>query len=130
MTQNECEIWDLWIADTGATGISFARGRLNPTDVLLVHAAPPQLNVEVRSDAGAVLARGNDLLRTANSPIARLRRQGNRITREDIWPTAADCGTPVILPGGEVGMLQEWWNASTHQEWRWRVEFYNHRQTV
>jgi hypothetical protein len=127
MAQHACEIWDLWIADVGPIGISFARGRLNPTEVLLAHAAPQQLNIEVRSDDGEVLARGHDLLRTANTPITRLRRQGNEITREDIWPSEADYGLPVMLPGGEVGILQQWWNAPDHQEWRWRVELYNHR---
>lgn len=127
MAQNDCELWDLWIADSGATGISFARGRMQPADAVLVHSAPQQVNVEVRTDAGEMLARGNDLLRTASSPMARLRRQGKAIIREDIWPTEADYGTPVILPGGEVGILQQWWNDEQHQEWRWRVEFYNHR---
>lgn len=127
MTQNACQTWDLWIADVGPIGISFARGRLNPTDVLLVHAAPPQLNIEVRGDDGQVLARGSDLLRTSSTPMARLCRRGNEITREDIWPTEADYGTPVILPGGEVGILQQWWNDADHQQWRWSVEFYNHR---
>ena len=127
MTPNTCQIWDLWIADTGAMGISFARSRLALTDVLLVHAAPVQLNLEVRDDSGEFVARGNDLMRTASTPIARLRRQGSRITREDIWPTEADYGTPVLLPGGEVGILQQWWNDAEHQEWCWRVEFYNHR---
>lgn len=127
MQNKLCQIWDLWVADVGATGVSFARGRLDPTDVLLVHAAPAQLNLEVRDDTGTVLARGNDLMRTASTPIARLTRQGDTIVREDIWPTSADYGTPVLLPGGEVGILQEWWNDDAHQEWRWKVEFYNHR---
>jgi hypothetical protein len=61
MAQNACQVWDLWIADVGAVGVSFARGRLNPTDVLLAHAAPAQLNIEVRDDDGLVLARGQDL---------------------------------------------------------------------
>ncbi len=127
MAQNACHIWDLWIADVGPTGISFARGQLNPTDVLLVHAAPPQLNVAVLSDAGEILAQGHDLLRSASSPIARLLRQDQAITREDIWPTEADYGTPVILPGGEVGILERWWNDPDQQEWRWSIELYNHR---
>src|ERR671918_2488173 len=42
------ETWDLWFPDSGATGLAFARGRLDPTDVLWVHAAPPSLNVTVR----------------------------------------------------------------------------------
>jgi hypothetical protein len=92
-----------------------------------VHAAPKQLNLEVRTDEGEVLAHGNDLLRTDSTPITRLRRQGKSISRQDIWPTAADYGTPVLLPGGEVGILRQWWNDEKHQEWRWDVEFYNHR---
>ncbi len=127
MAQAELQIWDLWVADVGATGVSFARGRLNPTDVLLVHAAPAQLNVEVRSAAGQVVARGQDLPRTASTPIARLRCQGAQVLREDIWPGSDDLGTPVLLPGGEVGILQQWWNDPAEQEWRWQVEFYNHR---
>ncbi len=33
----------------------------------------------------------------------------------------------VILPGREVGQLLQWWNAEDGSEWRWQVEFYNHR---
>ena len=47
--------------------------------------------------------------------------------REDRWPTADDLGSLVILPGGEVGTLVEWWNAPDGSEWRWRLEFYNRR---
>lgn len=127
MAAKEQQIWDLWIADVGATGISFARGRLDSTDVLLVHAAPQKLNVEVRNSEGMVLARGENLSRTADTPMARLRRQGDKITREDIWPTGADLGTRVIVAGGEVGTLQKWWNDAEQQQWRWSLEFYNHR---
>ena len=127
MPGKERQIWDLWIPDVAARGISFARGRLDATDVIIVHAAPEKLNVEVRSDDGIVLAKGENLPRTANTPMARLRRQGDKITREDIWPTDADLGTPVIVAGGEVGILQKWWNDPGQQEWRWGLEFYNHR---
>ena len=127
MAHNLQQLWDLWIADVGATGISFARGRLDATDVLLVHAAPEKLNVEVRSSEGDFLAKGNDLVRTASTPVARLRLEGATITREDIWPTEADYDTPVLLAGGEVGILQMWWNDAQHQEWRWNIELYNHQ---
>ena len=127
MPAQEQQVWDLWIPDVGATGISFARGRLDATNVIIVHAAPEKLNVEVCDDQGNVLARGENLPRTTNSPMARLRRQGNKITREDIWPTEADYGTHVIVAGGEVGTLQKWWNDAGQQEWRWSLEFYNHR---
>lgn len=127
MATQEMHLWDLWIADVGATGISFARGRLNATETMIVHAAPETLNVEVRNGTGTVLAQGQDLKRTTESPMAKLRIQGNTITREDFWPTEADYGTPVIVAGGEVGILQHWWNDAQQQEWRWSIEFYNHR---
>jgi hypothetical protein len=59
--------------------------------------------------------------------MARLTRQGESITREDVWPTESALGQLVILPGGEVGHLLSWWNAEDGNEWRWQVEFYNHR---
>ncbi|GAC1348802.1 MAG: hypothetical protein NVSMB27_18000 [Ktedonobacteraceae bacterium] len=120
-------IWDLWIPDTAAQGISFARGRLDATEVLIVHAAPEKLTVAIYDDNGVLQAQGKDLPRTANTPMARLQRQGNEVTREDIWPTTNDQGLPVILAGGEVGILQQWWNDAEQQEWRWSLEFYNHR---
>lgn len=126
-SQHTMQVWDLWIPDVAAVGISFARGRLDATETLLVHAAPAQLTVEVLDEHGNRIAKGQDLPRTDDTPIARLRREGERITREDIWPTAADHGTLVILPGGEVGTLTTWWNAADHSEWRWSIELYNHR---
>ena len=121
------QTWDLWYPEAGARGLPFARGRLRATDVLLVHAAPPALDVEVRDDDGRLLARGAGLPRTTDTPIARLIRQGAGIVRADVWPEAVDLGRPVILAGGEIGLLREWWHAADGQEWRWLVEFYNHR---
>ncbi len=127
MTTAGCHIWDLWFPNAAAQGLSFARGRLDPTDVLLVHAAPEALRVEVRDDAGTLLAFGDQLRRTDERPIARLRREGGRVTREDLWPEPEDIGRPVILPGGEVGILMTWWNAPDGSAWRWQVEFFNER---
>ena len=119
------EIWDLWYPDAGAQGLPFARGRLRASEVVLVHAAPETLRVEVRDDRGAPIAQGDGLRSTAKTPITRLRRRGQTIEREDIWPEEADIGTPVILAGGEVGVLTVWWNADDHSEWRWSIELYN-----
>ena len=126
-TSPRIEIWDLWYPNAAAQGLPFARSRLDATDVLLAHAAPDALDVEVRTDGGQLLARGRDLRRTADRPIARLIRTDQRIERQDLWPEEIDLGRPVILPGGEVGILKSWWNAEDGSEWRWRVEFYNHR---
>jgi hypothetical protein len=53
---SEQQIWDLWIPDVAAQGVSFARGRLDATDVLLVHASPEKLTVQVYDDNRDILA--------------------------------------------------------------------------
>jgi hypothetical protein len=120
------QVWDLWYPLAGSQGVSFARGMTAPTEVMLVHAAPPVLRVEVRQ-GDRLVARGDDLRGDADMPIIRLRIAGDRVERTTIWPVSSDCGTPVLLPGGEVGVLRSWWNDEAQQEWRWTVEFYNHR---
>jgi hypothetical protein len=127
MVAHTHEIWDLWYPKAAATGLPFARGRVEATEVMLVHAAPPVVSVTVRDDDGRVLAHGTDLEGGNDTPIARLTRRGKQIVREDIWPGDDDIGRPVILPGGEVGRLLQWWNADDHSEWRWQIELYNHR---
>jgi hypothetical protein len=126
-TKSELQIWDLWYPQAGATGVPFARGRLATTNILWVHAAPPVLTVEVRTDEGQRIALAKDLIQTTSRPMTRLTLRGDQITREDLWPSQNDMGQLVILPGGEVGKLISWWNAEDESEWRWQVEFYNHR---
>ena len=122
------QTWELWFPEAGATGLEFARARIDPTQVLWVHAAPPTLAVTVRDGDDHVVARGEPLRRVGEQlPLTRLEKRGDRVTREDRWPTDADLGSLVILPGGEVGTLLDWWNAPDGSSWRWRVEFYNHR---
>jgi hypothetical protein len=121
------QIWDLWYPNAGSQGLPFARGRLDFTDTLLVHAAPETLRAEVRDEQGLLVASGDRLARTADRPILRLRIVEGRVAREDLWPGSEDIGRAIILPGGEVGILKSWWNAPNGSEWRWQVEFYNHR---
>ncbi|HZU77240.1 MAG TPA: hypothetical protein VFA70_10785 [Dehalococcoidia bacterium] len=120
------QVWDLWFPDAGAQGLPFARGRLDAAGVLLVHAAPAVLNVDVRDGEGRLVARGHGLRRTADRPMARLWIADGQVRREDLWPVS-EIGKPVILAGGEVGVLLSWWNADDGSEWRWRIELYNHR---
>jgi hypothetical protein len=120
--------WELWYPRAAATGLEFARARIEPADVLWVHAAPEALAVTVRQGDDRVIARGEPLERSGDAfPMTRLALDGASITREDRWPGDADLGTLVILPGGEVGTLVSWWNAEDGSEWRWRVEFHNRR---
>jgi hypothetical protein len=122
------QVWDVWVPDMAATGLSFARGRLDPHDVLWIHAAPEVISVTVRDGDDRVVARGDSLRRQGEQlPLTRLSRMGEQIIREDRWPTDADIESLVLLPGGEVGTLKAWWNAPDGSEWRWQVEFSNHR---
>jgi hypothetical protein len=55
------QTWELWYPAAAATGLEFARGRLDPTEVLWVHAAPERLAVTVREGDDRVIARGEPL---------------------------------------------------------------------
>jgi hypothetical protein len=48
------------------------------------------------------------------------------LRRAEIWPDEGHLGLPVLLPGGEVGILTAWQHADDHSWWRWSVEFSNH----
>jgi hypothetical protein len=123
------EVWDLWVPQVGATGLSFARSRVDAGaagDRVLVHAAPSMLDVTVRGNDGSVRAEGRNLARGEPGPMSYLVRRGDRITLEDGWPSDQDLGRLVILPGGEAGILRAWWHAEDRSEWRWQVEFSNH----
>jgi hypothetical protein len=111
----------------GAAGVEFARARIEAHTVVLVHALPAEVEVEIRADDGSLVARTEGLKRTQESPMARLRVEDGAIVREDLWPDDEHLGTVVILGGGEAGVLERWWNAPDRSEWRWAIELYNHR---
>ena len=123
------ETWDLWFPGAGATGMSFARARVDPAvagDRVLVRAAPESLEVVVRDDAGRVVASGQ-VRRGEQGPMSTLVREGPEIRLEDGWPTQDDVGRLVVLPGGEAGVLTAWEHAHDRTWWRWSVEFSNAR---
>ena len=126
MAEKTMQVWDLWYPQAAATGLPFARGRIDGADVMLVHAAPEVLEVKVY-DGDLLVAQGKELAATGDTPITRLTRRGDRIERADIWPGAEDIGRLVLLPGGEVGTLIQWSHAPDHSAWRWQIELYNKR---
>jgi hypothetical protein len=67
------------------------------------------------------------LERHQEGPMSYLVRHGQEIRLEDGWPTDADVGRLVLLPGGEAGILKAWWHADDCSKWRWQVEFSNQR---
>ena len=120
--------WELWYPGSGATGLSIARARIDPVDAVWAHSMPRTMAVTVRQGDDRVVARGEPLKRSGDYlPMTRLTIDGEAVLREDRWPTDADLGTIVILPGGEAGVLTAWWNAEDGSAWRWSVEFSNRR---
>jgi hypothetical protein len=127
MAFDQLHTWELWYPGAGATGLPHARARIDPVDVVWAHSVPRKVAVTVRQGDDRVVARGEGLSRNGGyKPMTRLTIAGDAVEREDRWPTQADVGALVILPGGEVGRLTAWWNADDGSEWRWQVEFYNH----
>ncbi len=126
MADTEMETWELWYPGSGATGLLVARARIDPAEVVWVHAAPEVMSVTVRNADDVRVAKGSSLEREGKRyPMTRLLREGTEIRREDRWPNDSDLGATVILPGGEAAILLGWWNADDESEWRWQVEFYN-----
>jgi hypothetical protein len=122
--------WEIWYPGAGATGLPIARARIDAADVVWAHSMARKVAVVVRENDDRVVARGEDLSREGRYvPMTRFALEGDRVTREDRWPTDEDLGSVVILPGGEAGILTAWWNADDHTAWRWSVEFSNRRVT-
>lgn len=120
-------VWQIRSTEGGSTGLEFANARMEAADVVIAHALPGEVRIEVRDAEGTVVARGKRLGAKERTPMARLTVDGTAVRREQIWPSDADLGLPVILPGGEVGILTAWWNAEDHSSWRWSIELSNHR---
>jgi hypothetical protein len=120
--------WELWYPGAAATGLQLARARIDPADVVWAHAVPRIVSVTVRQGDDRVVARGEGLARAGGYlPMTRFTLDGEAVSREDRWPTDADLGNVVVLPGGEAGILTAWWNADDGTAWRWSVEFSNRR---
>jgi hypothetical protein len=128
MAFDHVHTWELWYPGAGATGLPVARARIDPAEVVWAHAMPRKVSVTVRQGDDRVVARGEGLGRAGGYlPMTRFTLEGETIGREDRWPTDADLGSVVILPGGEAGILMAWWNAEDGTAWRWSVEFSNRR---
>lgn len=116
-------VWEIRSSDDGSI---FARGQMTATRVVLAHSLPSTIDLEVREKDGPLVASAAGLLGEEETPMALLEIDGDAVGRRQMWPTESDLGTPVILPGGEVGILTAWWHAPDHSQWRWSIELHNH----
>ncbi|ABK51822.1 hypothetical protein Acel_0046 [Acidothermus cellulolyticus 11B] len=121
--------WSLRARDGGMTGLEFASAVTGGGHYrVLVHAAPAQLAVEVRHlDDDQLVARSDADRDGEYSPMTLLTIADGRVRRDEVWPTPEFYGLPVILAGGEVGVLRYWEHAADHSWWRWLIEFSNHK---
>jgi hypothetical protein len=119
--------WNLRTRDGGMNGLEFARcTTAGGFTRVLVHAAPAQASVEVIADGGKLVAR-EDLDRDGDySPMTLIELDGEHIRRSEVWPDEELHGLPVLLAGGEVGILKAWRHSDDHSWWQWSVEFSNH----
>ncbi|MGH2670745.1 MAG: hypothetical protein ACRDH5_16815 [bacterium] len=121
-------LWEIRSPDGGSNGLEFSRSRIDVAERVIVHAAPGRMNVEVFDESSRLVAKGSKLKSSEHSPMALLTIEGESIRREQIWPGEEHLGLPVILPGGEVGILTAWWNADDYSAWRWTIELSNQRR--
>ena len=119
--------WSIRSGDGGMNGLEFCRSTTaGGLSRVLVHAAPSNAEVEVRDGDGSLVARGTVERDGDYSPMTLLELAGGSVRRAEIWPTTEHHGLPVLLAGGEVGVLLGWQHAGDQSWWRWSVEFSNH----
>lgn len=119
--------WSLRSGDGGMNGLEFARATTaGGFSRVLVHAAPRDLQVEVRTQDDTLVARGSVERVGEYVPMTLLTLDGGAVRREEVWPDAGLEGLPVLLAGGETGVLLGWTNADDRSWWRWTIELSNH----
>ncbi len=119
--------WNVRSNDGAMNGLEFGRcTTAGGFSKVLIHAAPGKAKIEIIDGDDRVVARA-DLERSGEyTPMTLIELDGASLRRSEVWPTGDMYGLPVLLAGGEVGILREWQHARDHSWWRWSVEFSNH----
>jgi hypothetical protein len=119
--------WNVRSNDGAMNGLEFARcTTAGGLDRVLIHAAPGQAAVEIIDADDRLVARANLNRSGEYRPMTLVELEGSSLRRTEIWPTEQHYGLPVLLSGGEAGILQAWQHAEDHSWWRWSLEFSNH----
>ena len=119
--------WDIRSNDAGMNGLEFARcTTAGGFDRVLMHAAPGSAGITITDGEDRIVARADLPRQGEYSPMTLIERDGAGLRRREVWPGEDLYGLPVLLAGGEVGMLRHWEHAADHSWWRWSVEFSNH----
>ncbi len=119
--------WELRTNDGAMNGLEFSRcTTAGGFRRVLVHACPAKASVEVTDDEGTRLYSAEVERQGDYSPMTLLELDDEGISRREVWPDASYYGLPVLLAGGEAGLLRHWEHAQDRRWWRWSVEFSNH----
>lgn len=119
--------WAIRSSDGGMNGLEFTRATTaGGFSRVLIHAAPARAHLEVRDEEDRLIARGDVDRDDDYTPMTLLEIDSGQLRRREIWPDPSLYGVPVLVAGGEVGLLQHWQHAEDHSWWRWSVEFSNH----
>jgi len=120
--------WNLRSREGAMNGLEFARATTaGGFTRALIHAAPAHLSIEVDDDNGVVIARAESLDRSGDYlPMTMVTIEGADISRSEVWPDDSHYGLPVLLAGGEVGLLRAWHHSNDHSWWQWSLELANH----
>jgi hypothetical protein len=120
--------WTIRSRDGGMNGLEFSRcTTAGGFTRVLIHAAPAKATIEVMTDDGQVVARGDVDREGRYSPMTLLELDDGDVRRTEVWPTQEHLGLIVLLAGGEGGVLTAWQHAEDHSWWRWSLEFSNHK---
>ena len=120
--------WSIRSRDGGMNGLEFSRATTaGGFTRALVHAAPAQMSVTIRTDDGDLVAESDADRDGDYAPMTLLEIDGRSLRRREVWPTQEHHGMIVLLAGGEVGVLQSWQHADDQTSWRWTIEFSNHQ---
>ena len=120
--------WSLRSGDGGMNGLELTRATTaGGFERVLVHAAPRDLEVEVRAADDSLVARGNVTRESDYTPMTLLTLSSGTVARAEVWPGEEHLGLPVLLAGGETGVLLRWEHAEDRSWWRWALELSNHR---
>jgi hypothetical protein len=120
--------WSIRTRDGAMNGLEFSRcTTAGGFTRALIHAAPARAAIEVTTEDGQVVARGDADRHAEYSPMTLVELGDGEIRRTEIWPEEEHLGLMVLLAGGEAGILKAWQHAEDHSWWQWSLEFSNHK---
>ena len=114
------ECWAVETSKDGSKWRFFGKAWKSPGEPVLMHA--PVRWVRYRQLIPVESAEWSDPVESeAATPISVVSMEAG--TRKDVWPDESHRGSPMLLPGGEVGRLLAFEHAEDGSTWRYSLEF-------